>query len=122
MEFDEKVKHFGGAAVIRVGNAPALGYRVMAAFLICVGLKFQPIQSGNAMGGKPLCALNIVCFPAKTMRTPVLREILRGGLLISLPPADAETLLSRLHQAGITQAADIGVVVPSPREKIVVEN
>jgi selenide,water dikinase len=44
-----------------------------------------------------------------------------GGLLISLPPADAETLLSRLHQAGITQAADIGAVTTSPREAIVIE-
>jgi len=33
-----------------------------------------------AMGGKPLTALNIVCFPQKTMDISVLREILKGGL------------------------------------------
>jgi len=33
-----------------------------------------------AMGGMPLAAMNIVCFPAKTMDTAILTEILRGGL------------------------------------------
>ena len=33
-----------------------------------------------AMGGKPLTAMNMVCFPIKTMDISVLREILRGGL------------------------------------------
>jgi len=33
-----------------------------------------------AMGGKPLTAMNIVCFPIKTMNKSVLREVLRGGL------------------------------------------
>lgn len=33
-----------------------------------------------AMGGRPLTALNIVCFPIRKMDTAVLREILRGGL------------------------------------------
>jgi selenide,water dikinase len=33
-----------------------------------------------AMGGKPLTAMNIVCFPIKTMDISVLREILKGGL------------------------------------------
>jgi selenide,water dikinase len=33
-----------------------------------------------AMGGQPYVAMNIVCFPAKTMDTSVLAEILRGGL------------------------------------------
>jgi selenide,water dikinase len=33
-----------------------------------------------AMGGKPLTAMNIVCFPIKTMDISVLREILRGGI------------------------------------------
>lgn len=33
-----------------------------------------------AMGGKPLTALNIVCFPLRTMDLVVLQEILRGGL------------------------------------------
>lgn len=33
-----------------------------------------------AMGAKPLTAMNIVCFPIKTMDKSVLREVLQGGL------------------------------------------
>ncbi len=33
-----------------------------------------------AMGGKPLTAMNVVCFPIKTMDISVLREVLEGGL------------------------------------------
>ena len=33
-----------------------------------------------AMGGKPLTAMNIVCFPIRKMAIGILREILRGGL------------------------------------------
>lgn len=33
-----------------------------------------------AMGGKPLTAMNVVCFPIKTLDISILREILRGGL------------------------------------------
>jgi len=33
-----------------------------------------------AMGGKPLTAMNVVCFPIKTLDISVLREILTGGL------------------------------------------
>ncbi len=33
-----------------------------------------------AMGGKPLTAMNIVCFPIQTMDVSILREILLGGL------------------------------------------
>jgi selenide,water dikinase len=33
-----------------------------------------------AMGGKPVTAMNIVCFPSKTMDISVLREILLGGI------------------------------------------
>jgi selenide,water dikinase len=40
-----------------------------------------------AMGGRPLTAMNIVCFPVKDMDKEVLREILRGGL-------------SKVHEAG----------------------
>jgi selenide,water dikinase len=44
-----------------------------------------------AMGGQPLCAMNIVCFPSKTMDIGVLREVLRGGL-------------DKLHEAGAALA------------------
>ena len=33
-----------------------------------------------AKGGKPLTAMNIVCFPTETMDMAILREILLGGL------------------------------------------
>jgi len=33
-----------------------------------------------AMGGKPLTAMNIVCFPIQSMDIVVLREILKGGI------------------------------------------
>jgi selenide,water dikinase len=33
-----------------------------------------------AMGGTPLTAMNLVCFPIKTMDIEILKEILRGGL------------------------------------------
>ena len=33
-----------------------------------------------AMGGKPLCAMNLVAFPAGKMDMEVLRQVLRGGL------------------------------------------
>jgi selenide,water dikinase len=33
-----------------------------------------------AMGGVPITAMNIVCFPVKTMDMAVLKEILKGGL------------------------------------------
>jgi len=48
--------------------------------------KFGRIAAVNAlsdvyaMGGTPLSAMNIVCFPIKTMEREVLTEILRGGL------------------------------------------
>ncbi len=33
-----------------------------------------------AMGGKPLTAMNIVCFPVESMDISVLKDILRGGI------------------------------------------
>jgi len=33
-----------------------------------------------AMGGKPLTAMNVVCFPTKSLNISVLNDILRGGL------------------------------------------
>jgi len=41
-----------------------------------------------AMGGRPLTALNIACFPNSTMDISVLREVLRGGL-------------DKMHEAGV---------------------
>jgi selenide,water dikinase len=41
-----------------------------------------------AMGGRPLTAMNIVCFPIKAMDMSILHDILRGGL-------------DKLHEAGV---------------------
>ena len=47
---------------------------------------FGQVAAANALsdvyakGGKPLTAMNIVCFPVKKMDISVLRDILRGGL------------------------------------------
>lgn len=40
-----------------------------------------------AMGGKPLTAMNVVCFPIKTMDISILKEILAGGV-------------AKVHEAG----------------------
>jgi selenide, water dikinase len=40
-----------------------------------------------AMGGRPLTAMNIVCFPLKQLDKNILREILRGGI-------------DKIHEAG----------------------
>jgi selenide,water dikinase len=40
-----------------------------------------------AMGGRPLTAMNIICFPSKDLPKKVLKEILRGGL-------------EKIHEAG----------------------
>ena len=48
--------------------------------------QFGQIAVANALsdvyakGGRPLTAMNIVCFPVKTMDISILREILAGGL------------------------------------------
>jgi selenide,water dikinase len=41
-----------------------------------------------AKGGRPLTAMNIVCFPLKTMDISLLKEILAGGL-------------NKMHEAGV---------------------
>ena len=40
------------------------------------------ISDVYVMGGKPLTALNIVCFPVKKFKMDVLSEILKGGLSV----------------------------------------
>ena len=43
-----------------------------------------------------------------------------GGLLISVPVRDAQSLLERLHQEGVEAAAIVGEVVEEPKGKIVI--
>jgi selenide,water dikinase len=38
------------------------------------------ISDVYTMGGKPITAMNVVCFPSDTLDISVLKEILRGGL------------------------------------------
>jgi selenide, water dikinase len=52
-----------------------------------------------AMGGRPICAMNIVCFPASQMPLSVLREILQGGL-------------AKLREAGVALAGGHSVEDP----------
>jgi selenide,water dikinase len=47
-----------------------------------------------AMGGRPLTALNVVCFPEGKMDFSILREVLRGGLDTML---EAEVILLGGH-------------------------
>ena len=56
--------------------------------------QFGQIAAANAlsdvyaMGGRPLTALNIVCFPKNAMDVSVLKNVLRGGL-------------DKMHEAGV---------------------
>jgi selenide,water dikinase len=52
-----------------------------------------------AMGGRPICAMNIVCFPAGEMDISILQEILRGGL-------------QKMHAADVTLAGGHSVEDP----------
>ena len=52
-----------------------------------------------AMGGKPITAMNIVCFPIKDMDKTILKEILHGGLEI-------------IHEAGAVMAGGHSVEDP----------
>ena len=38
------------------------------------------ISDVYTMGGKPITAMNVVCFPSDTLDISILKEILRGGL------------------------------------------
>jgi len=52
-----------------------------------------------AMGGKPLTAMNIVCFPVKDMDKAILKAILEGGLQV-------------IHEAGAVMAGGHSVEDP----------
>lgn len=43
-----------------------------------------------------------------------------GGLLISLPPADGQALVKKMHNEGIEHAAIVGRVVADPKGKIII--
>lgn len=52
-----------------------------------------------AMGGRPICAMNVCCFPVKDMPPEIFREILLGGL-------------EMVHQAGAALAGGHSVEDP----------
>jgi len=52
-----------------------------------------------AMGGRPVCAMNICCFPVKDLDLSVFREILRGGQ-------------EKVHEAGAALAGGHSVEDP----------
>ncbi len=43
-----------------------------------------------------------------------------GGLLIAVPSSEADTLLHKMHEEGIEEAAIVGEIVEEPRGKIIV--
>jgi len=43
-----------------------------------------------------------------------------GGLLISVPPANAPVLLNKLHREGVKEAAIIGEIIEEPTGKIII--
>ncbi len=51
------------------------------------------------MGGKPITAMNVVCFPSNSMDISILREILRGGL-------------DKMQEAGVALMGGHSVVDP----------
>ncbi len=55
-----------------------------------------------AMGGTPLIALNIVCFPVKTLDISILGEILAGGL-------------SKVQEAGVVLVGGHSIDDPEPK-------
>jgi selenide,water dikinase len=55
-----------------------------------------------AMGGTPITALNVVCFPTKTLGTEILTQILRGGM-------------DKLKEAGVVVVGGHTVEDPEPK-------
>jgi selenide,water dikinase len=55
-----------------------------------------------AMGGKPLTAMNIICFPVKKLDMSVLHDILLGGL-------------EKIHEAGVTLVGGHSVEDDEPK-------
>ena len=55
-----------------------------------------------AMGGKPLTAMNIICFPTKKLEMSVLHDILLGGL-------------EKIHEAGVTLVGGHSVEDEEPK-------
>jgi selenide,water dikinase len=81
------IEHLDDAGVFQI--APDLAIIQTVDFITPIvndPYSFGRIAAANSisdiytMGGKPITALNVVCFPSDNMEMSVLREILRGGL------------------------------------------
>ena len=90
------IEHFEDAGVYKLSNEIALVQTVdFFTPIVDDPYSFGQIAVANAlsdvyaMGGKPLTAMNIICFPIKTMDASILHEILRGGL-------------EKMREAGVT--------------------
>jgi len=46
----------------------------------CLTPTWSEVSDVYAMGGKPLTAMNVVCFPVKSLDISILKDILRGGV------------------------------------------
>lgn len=83
------IEHFEDAGVYRLRDDLAL-IQTIDFFTPIVDdpFTFGRIAAANAlsdvyaMGGKPLTAMNVICFPVKTMDISILHDILLGGMEI----------------------------------------
>jgi selenide, water dikinase len=99
-------EHWADAAVYRLSKEIAI-VQTLDFFTPIVNdpYSFGRIAAANsfsdiyAMGGKPITAMNIVCFPIKDMDKTILKEILHGGLEI-------------IHKAGAVMAGGHSVEDP----------
>lgn len=90
------IEHFEDAGVYRLRDDLAL-IQTIDFFTPIVDdpFTFGKVAAANAlsdvyaMGGKPLTAMNVICFPVKTMEISILHDILLGGMEI-------------LREAGVT--------------------
>jgi len=81
------MEHPDDAAIFRMPGGDLLVQTVdLIAPIVDEPAAFGKIAAANslsdvyAMGGRPLTAMNIMCFPAKSLPLEVLREILEGAL------------------------------------------
>jgi len=81
------IEHLDDAGVYQISKSVAIIQTIdFITPIVNDPYSFGRIAAANSisdvytMGGKPVTALNIVCFPSDTLEISILREILRGGL------------------------------------------
>jgi selenide, water dikinase len=85
-DFLNREQHFSDAGIYRISATQALVQTVdFFTPIVDDPYTFGQIAAANslsdvyAMGGKPLTALNIICFPVSCQPLEVMEAILRGG-------------------------------------------